>query len=204
MMNSVVLAGGKGVRLGRDKLSEPVGGHPLLQRVIDVLALVSDQILVVIAQRQHDPALLATTKATRIIADFYPGGKGALGGIYTGLAASVSSHSLVVAGDMPFLSSSLLHYLMEISPNFDVVMPRVKGEIEPLHAIYSRNCLEPIRQQIEQGDLRIRGFFQQVKVRYVEEEEIDRFDPRHLSFFNINTPADLRKAKVLLEEFDNT
>jgi len=202
MMTSIVLAGGKGVRLGRDKLSEPVGGHPLLQRVIDVLALVSDQILVVIAQRQHDPALLATAKEARIIADFYPG-KGALGGIYTGLAASVSSHSLVVAGDMPFLSSPLLRYLMEISPNFDVVMPRVKGEIEPLHAIYSRNCLEPIRQQIEQGDLRIRGFFQQVKVRYVEEEEIDRFDPRHLSFFNINTPADLRKAKVLLGESGN-
>ena len=202
MMNSIVLAGGKGVRLGRDKLSEPVGGHSLLQRVVDVLALVSDQILVVIAQRQHDPALLATAKEARIIADFYPG-KGALGGIYTGLAASASSHSLVVAGDMPLLSSSLLHYLMEISPNFDVVMPRVKGEIEPLHAIYSRNCLEPIRQQIEQGDLRIRGFFQQVKVRYVEEEEIDRFDPRHLSFFNINTPADLRKAKVLLGESGN-
>jgi molybdopterin-guanine dinucleotide biosynthesis protein A len=202
MMNSIVLAGGKGVRLGRDKLSEPVGGHPLLQRVIDVLALVSDQILVVIAQRQHAPALLAPAKEARIIADSYPG-KGALGSIYTGLAASGSSHSLVVAGDMPFLSSSLLQYLMEISPNFDVVMPRVKGEIEPLHAIYSRNCLEPIRQRIGQGDLRVRGFFQQVKVRYVEEEEIDRFDPRHLSFFNINTPADLRKAKVLLEEFGN-
>jgi len=43
-----------------------------------------------------------------------------------------------------------------------------------------------------------------VKVRYVEAEEIDWFDPGHLSFFNINTAADLKTARELAREGDIT
>jgi molybdopterin-guanine dinucleotide biosynthesis protein A len=197
-MTSIVLAGGKGKRLGRDKLSETVGVRPLLQRVIDILGLVSDQTLIVIAQGQSEPVVSATTEA-KIVADLYPG-KGALGGIYTGLASSDSFHNLVVAADMPFLNPSLLRYLMRLSADFDVVMPKVRGEIEPLHAVYSRLCLEPIRHHLERDSLKIRDFLQRVRVRYVEETEIKEFDPKHLSFFNVNTLADLRRAQSLLEE----
>ena len=184
--------------MGRDKLSETVGVRPLLQRVIDVLDLVSDQTLIVIAQGQSEPVVSATTEA-RIVADVYPG-KGALGGIYTGLASSDSFHNLVVAADMPFLNPSLLRYLMRLSADSDVVMPKVRGEIEPLHAVYSRHCLEPIRHHLEKDSLKIRDFLQRVRVRYVEEAEIETFDPKHLSFFNVNTLADLRRAQSLLEE----
>jgi molybdopterin-guanine dinucleotide biosynthesis protein A len=83
------------------------------------------------------------------------------------------------------------------SPGFDVVIPRIGDNIEPLHAIYSRNCARLIEEQLKRDDLRIRGFFDAVKVRYIEKEEIERFDPGHLSFFNVNTEADLEKARML-------
>jgi len=197
-MTSIVLVGGKGLRLGRDKLSEMIGGRTLLERVIDCLSLVGDEILVVIAQGQPKPAL----PSTKVVVDLYPG-KGALGGIYTGLVAAQSFHSLVVAADMPFLNPSLLRYLIQVSPTFDAVIPMIKGELEPLHAIYSKNCLAPIQQQIEQGKLKVRDFLDQVRVRYVEEAEINRFDPKKLSFFNINTSADLGRARALLKESGN-
>jgi len=175
-----------------------IGNRPLLERVVDRLSLLSGEILVVIAQGQPKPAL----SRTKVVVDLYPG-KGVLGGIYTGLVAAQSFHVLVVAADMPFLSSSLLHYLTQVSPAYDVIIPRIGDELEPLHAIYSKNCLAPIQQQIEQGKLKVRDFLDQVRVRYVEEAEISRFDPKKLSFFNINTSADLGKARALLKESEN-
>ena len=198
-MTSIVLAGGKGGRLGRDKTLERVGGRSMLRRVVDCLTLICDEIIVVIAQGQPEPSLSAEA---RVVVDLYPG-KGSLGGIYTGLVASGSFHNLVVACDMPFLNPSLLRYLMKVSPGFDVIIPRDRvGRLEPLHALYSKNCIDPINQQIQQGDLKVDGFLGQVRVRYVEEAEIDEFDPQHLSFFNINTPADLEKAEALIKEVE--
>lgn len=195
MITSIVLAGGKGKRLGRTKLSEKIGGCTLCQRAIDRLIPVSDEILVVIAQGQPMPDLSVSVK---IVVDLYPD-KGALGGIYTGLVASSSFHNLVVACDMPFLNPTLLRYLIQISPGFDVVIPRVEeGKLEPLHVVYSKNCLNPIQRQIQEGNLKINGFLGQVKVRYVGEAEVEEFDPEHLSFFNINTQADLERARAML------
>jgi molybdopterin-guanine dinucleotide biosynthesis protein A len=196
-LTSIVLAGGRGKRFGRDKLSEMVGDRTLLQRVIDYLDGLSSQILVVIAQGQSQPSVSLTS--AQVIVDLYPE-KGALGGIYTGLVASRSFHSLVVAADMPFLNTPLLRHMIESSPNYDVVIPRIDDTLEPLHAIYSKNCLPYMQQQIERDEFKIRNFFEQVKVRYVEQAEIDQFDPQHLSFFNINTLADLRRARKLLWE----
>jgi molybdopterin-guanine dinucleotide biosynthesis protein A len=103
---------------------------------------------------------------------------------------------------MPLLNIALLRYLIQLSPGFDAVIPKIKEWIEPLHAIYSKNCLAPIKQQIEQGKLKIREFLDMVKVKYVEEEEIDRLDPQHLSFSNINTFADLHRAETLHQELE--
>ena len=70
-----------------------------------------------------------------------------------------------------------------------MIIPRLKGLTEPLHALYSRHCLEPIEQLLIQGGGRIISFFPHVRVRYVEEAEVDHFDPQHRSLFNINTPV---------------
>jgi molybdopterin-guanine dinucleotide biosynthesis protein A len=79
-------------------------------------------------------------------------------------------------------------------------MPRLDGLIQPLHAVYSKGCLPLIRAQLERGQLQIRVFLGEVRVRYVEGAEIDAFDPRHLSFFNINTPRDLEEARSIAAE----
>jgi len=191
-MTAIVLAGGKSLRLGQDKTSLVIDGRRLLQRVIDLVASLADEVIVVTSD-QHKGLALFSDLSAKVVVDIYPG-KGSLGGIYTGLRASNFSHSLVVACDMPFLNPALLRYLVSLAPEFDVVIPRVRDLLEPLHAVYSKNCLAPAEELLQRGQLKVLDIFDQVKVRYVEEEEINRFDPEHLSFFNINTQKDLDKA----------
>ena len=208
-MSAVVLAGGDSRRMGTDKafLKMP-GGEPLIEAILSKLAPLSDEIILVANRTQGYERL-----GVELVADIYPG-TGSLGGIYTGLWAMSHSHGLVVACDMPFLKPSLLRYMLVMAPEYDVVVPRAvpwgglkapKEEtakehlLHPLHAVYSKSCLEPMKDLLESGDLRIISFYPQVRVRYVEEGEIDIFDPKHLSFFNINTPADLRRAQRLLQ-----
>ena len=184
-ISCIVLAGGKGLRLGRDKALEVVDNRNLLQRVLSQLSSFSNDIIIVTAK---DKSLSQFTgnSGFRIVADTYPG-KGALVGMGTGLAASNSLYNLVVACDMPFLNQALLRYMIGLSAGFDLVVPRLGDLVEPLHAVYSKSCLAPIERLLKQGNLKVNALFDLVKVRYVETEEIDRFDPQHLSFFNINT-----------------
>jgi molybdopterin-guanine dinucleotide biosynthesis protein A len=191
----IVLAGGKGLRLGQNKVSEVIGNESLLQRVISGLSSLSGDITIVTATKQSLAQSIDYPKL-RIVTDTYPG-KGPLGGIYTGLATSDSFYNFVVACDMPFLNQALISYLIQISAGFDLVIPRLGNMIEPLHAVYSKACLVPIEEMLRQGKLRISQLLNLVRVRYVEAEEIDRFDPEHLSFFNINTKADLKLSRKL-------
>jgi molybdopterin-guanine dinucleotide biosynthesis protein A len=197
-ISCIVLAGGKGLRLGRDKVQEVVGSSNLLQRVVSQLGSFNNDIIVVTASGKSLPQFSGYPRF-RIVTDIYPG-KGALGGIYTGLAVSNSLYNLVVACDMPFLNQALLRYMIQISPGFDLVVPRVGDLVEPLHAVYSKSCLAPIEGLLDQGELRVSTLFDLVKVRYVEADEIDSFDPKHLSFLNINTKADLAMARQLAKE----
>lgn len=189
----IILAGGKSIRLGRDKVLEKVGSTSLLEQVISRVDSLSKEIIIVTAEERTFPQLAERPKI-RIVSDIIPG-KGSLGGIYTGLVTSESQFNLIVAADMPFLNQPLLRYMLEVSDGFDFILPRVNTFFEPLHAIYSRNCIEPIESLIKRGRKVIIELFDYVKVRYIEAEEIDRFDPQHLSFFNINTKDDLELAK---------
>ena len=191
----IVLAGGRGLRLGQDKASEIIGDRSLLERVVSRLTSFNSDILVVTASKRAFLQLNGYPRL-RAVADIYLN-KGPLGGVYAGLKASDSFYNFVVACDMPFLNQALLRYMMQISAGFDLVVPRLGELVEPLHAVYSRACLAPIESLLKQGDLILRRLFALVEVRYVEAEEIDRFDPQHLSFFNINNEADMEKAKKL-------
>ena len=195
-VTSIVLAGGKNLRLGRYKALETVCGKTLIERVVERLRPLTDRILVVTSQEQ--PPLTVT--GVEVLVDVYPG-RGPLGGIYTGLLASRSLYSVVAACDMPFLNTELLRYMIELSPDFDVVIPRLGKEmVEPLHAIYSRNCLDNMKTQLERNQLRINSLLNAVRVRYVERAECQRFDPQLLSFFNINYQSDLDRANMLATE----
>jgi molybdopterin-guanine dinucleotide biosynthesis protein A len=90
--------------------------------------------------------------------------------------------------------------LIDVAHHFDVVVPRIDGLLEPLHAVYSRDCLTPIKELIDKDKLEVLHLFNLVKTRYVGKDEITKFDPQCLSFFNVNTPDDLIKAKNLIEQ----
>ncbi|MCJ7426709.1 MAG: molybdenum cofactor guanylyltransferase [Dehalococcoidales bacterium] len=197
----IVLAGGKGLRLGRDKALETVDSQSLLQRVVTQLSSFSSEIIIVTAKGKSFPQFFRNPRF-RIVADAYPG-RGALVGLATGLAASRARYNLAVACDMPFLNQALLRYMLGLMAGFDLVVPRLAEMVEPLHAVYARSCLAPMERLLEQGDMRINALLGLVKVRYVEADEVDRFDPRHLSFFNVNTRADLERAQRLAKEISN-
>ncbi|MFC1907645.1 molybdenum cofactor guanylyltransferase [Chloroflexota bacterium] len=197
-ISCIVLAGGKGLRLGRNKATETLNRTSLLQRAISQLSFLDTDIIIVAAADQSLPGLNGHSRL-RIVTDDYPA-KGPLVGIYTGLTASESFYNLVVACDMPFLNGDLLRYMIKVADNYDAVIPRFGDMVEPLHAVYSRNCITPIESLLNQGKLSVYELFPLVKIRYVEAEEVDRFDPRHLSFFNINTESDLEKARQLAGE----
>ena len=200
-VSCIVLAGGKGLRLGHDKVLESIGNRSLLQRVVDGLSFLNSDIIIVTATKQTFSQSIDYPKL-RIVTDIYPG-KGSLGGIFSGLAASDSSYNLAVACDMPFLNQALLRYMIQISASFDLVIPRLGKMIEPLHAVYSKGCLTPMEELLKQGSLKIIELLDLVRVRYVDAEEINRFDPKHLSFFNINTQADLKTARELAKGDSN-
>lgn len=189
-----MLAGGKSSRLGRDKALEIIEGKTLIGRVIDSLSQLGDDIIVVTAM----PNQLSNIKIEKVL-DTYPR-TGAKVGLCTGLNASLSFYSPVVACDMPFLNIGLLRHLIDSASGFDAVIPRIGDKIEPLHAVYSKNCIPVLEEHISKGKMKISDLFDEINVRYIEADEIERYDPRHLSLFNINSEADLKRARAILEK----
>lgn len=208
-LTGLVLVGGRSRRLGRDKALVRIdeAGPTLVERVVAVLRPLCNETLVV----GGAPGSYASL-GLPLVPDVYPE-IGALGGIYSGLCAAQHEHALVVGCDMPFLNSDLLRYMAGLPRDYDVLVPRwareaggegvlytPKNELaaQTLHAIYGQACRSHMRKLLEAGERRIVAFFPQVRVRYVEPEEVARFDPAGWSFFNVNTPTQLRRAEELL------
>lgn len=207
-LTGVILAGGQSRRLGQDKALARVGGAgpTLIERVAAALRPVCAEVLVA----GGDPARYAFL-GLPIAPDIYPAA-GSLGGIYAGLCAAQHEYALVVACDMPFLNPALLRYMADLPRDYDVLIPRwaraaggaglldtPRNELaaQTLHAIYGQACRSFIRPLLEAGERRIVAFFPQVRVRYVEPAEVARFDPAGWSFFNVNTPEQLRQAEIV-------
>ena len=191
-----MLAGGRSRRLGCNKALEQFGDRPLIQRVIDTITHLDDDIVVVAASKGQLPQL---DDRIRTAIDRYPI-SGALVGIFTGLKSARSQHCLTVACDMPFLNIDLLRYMISVSEACDAVIPRMGDMIEPLHAVYSKDCIEPIQLQIDSGNLKISDLLSKIRVRYIDREEIECYDPQHLSFMNVNSESDLKKARGHMEK----
>ncbi len=196
-ITAVILAGGQSRRLGRDKAVEPFYGEPLIRRVIRRAseAVSAYQIVVVVADPERAAALPLDDHHLTAV-DVFPD-CGSLGGIYTGLDAATTQWSLVTACDMPFLSAPLLSHMAGLRDGVDAVVPVIDGRPEPTHALYNRRCLPAIEAKLRAGQLKISGFFDDVTVRYVPEDDIRNFDPDLISFFNINRPEDLARAAEL-------
>lgn len=187
-------------------LPVPPHGRPLLATIVQRLAGLQPYEVVVVA---NDPRLrqqLVLERAARWISDRY-GSVGPLGGIATALAASVG-WALVVACDMPLLNPDLLQYLIHIAEEtdaagesrWDAVVPVVAGYPEPLHALYHRRCLPAVEARLANSERKATAFLADVRVRYVNEEELRLYDPTLHSFLNANTPAEWQAICALLTE----
>jgi molybdopterin-guanine dinucleotide biosynthesis protein A len=202
-LSAAALAGGQSRRMGTDKALLPVmeGGQPMLGAVLERLAGVAEDVLVV----ANDQARYAALGA-RVVPDLRRD-VGALGGIQAAIASSAYEHCLVVACDMPFLSLPLLRRMADEPRDYDVLVPLIPGEsrqrtdglvFQTLHAIYSKQCLPFIEQRITEGKKQVVAFFQDVRVRTLDVAEIRRWDPDLRSFFNANTPEALRVAAQVI------
>ncbi len=197
-VSGIVLAGGESRRLGRDKALEVIDGQHLIERVIDRMRKVCNDVLVVVANAARYPALTIPTDIQTVI-DKYPG-KGSLGGIYSGLMSTTMEYGLVVACDMPFLNLALLEKIIDMGITSDICVPVLSDRPEPTHALYSKNCLPHMRHQLDIDDLKITNFFSKVTVNYIDEEIVKTIDPDLLSFFNINYQSDLDRALSIVKE----
>ncbi len=187
--SGIVLTGGKSARMGCNKASLTIKNKSLLEHVISSIDSLCNEIIIVSSPLNNLQKPVLHSKV-RIVNDIYPN-KGPLAGIHAGLSASNSDLSLVVACDMPFLQRDLLRYMISISTEYDAVIPRIGNFAEPLHAIYNKNCLAVIEELLNRGVRKISELFCLVKVRYLGEHEIHQYDPKGVSFFNINTKKEL-------------
>src|SRR3990172_12713979 len=187
-VTGIILAGGKSRRMGRNKALLDFGGRSIIEHTVDLFKSIFPEVILV----TNTPEEYANL-GIKIVTDIFPG-KGSLGGIYTGLFHSSHDYSFIASCDMPFLKRELIEFLIGLKDGYDVVVPRLKDGHEPLHAVYSKRCLKPIKSMINKGDLRIIGFYPEVKVREVSEEELAPFNPEPSSFMNINTPEDYETA----------
>jgi len=188
-ITGIILAGGKNLRMGKNKAFLNVKGERIIDRTKNLFLELFDEVLLV---TNSLPDYLDLN--LRMVADLYAG-KGALGGIYAGLFHASHSHAFVAACDMPFLNQDLIRHLIDLSPGYDIVIPKTQDGWQPLHAIYSQKCLPFMEDLIRQDNLKIIDFFHRVKKREVPTEEILPLDPNLTSFLNVNTPEELARIK---------
>ncbi len=180
----IILAGGKSSRMGRNKALLPVGKRPLIQHLFDRLRPLFDEALISTNDRTGYPALDATW-----VPDAFPN-TGALGGMHASLQAMRSEEAFVIGCDTPQPNLDLVRHLLSLVPGADAVVPRIDGRPEPTHAVYSRTVVPAAERQLRAGRYKITGFFDEVRVRYVEEDEVRHFDPELRSFTDLDTPAE--------------
>jgi molybdopterin-guanine dinucleotide biosynthesis protein A len=191
-LSGIVLAGGQSQRMGRNKALLELEGQTLIARVLERLSPLCDELII----SANDVELYADLPA-QVVPDLIPG-RGALGGIHAGLATMRHDKAVVVACDMPFLSLPLLRYMVVVSSGYDVVVPRVNAFFEPLHAVYSARCVEPIAQLIAEGPRRVVDLYRQVRLREVTEADVRLFDAA-LSFVNVNTQEEWTEVQRLIK-----
>ncbi len=189
-----MLAGGASRRLGGDKALVPLpDGRPLVQVASERVAQVCADVLLVIDRpgryRGLAPAAEEVVDSGR--------GLGPLDGIRAALAATHTSHVLVVACDMPFLSVPLLTHMAGVDRSYDALVPVTDDGIQPLHAIYGRACLAVAEGLLAAGELAVSDLLERVNTRFLRRDEWGPLDPEGLSFFNLNRGEDAERMREI-------
>lgn len=181
---ALILAGGRSSRFGRDKTLVTVDGLPLAARAAGFCRPLFDEIL--IASNAADKFHI---EGAREISDVFPDA-GPLGGIHSGLAHSRNDAVFVMACDMPHFSAALCQRLLDGSAGYDVFIPSIEGEIEPLFGVYRRAALPAIESMLQSRQYRVRSLFSIVKTGFLP---VELAPGEENPFFNINYAADYER-----------
>jgi len=196
-ITGVIQAGGKSTRMGgRPKALMELGGRRIIDRVVEVVAAVTDDLLIV----TNAPELYASL-GVAMVPDVFAD-HGSLGGIYSGLTAATGEAAFTVACDMPFLLPEVARLVIERAGEADVVIPKVGEQLETLHACYAKACLGPMEQRLRARRLKIVGFFGDVRVLVIPEDDVARWRAPGVVFMNVNTPEELERARALAAELE--
>lgn len=191
--SGIILTGGLNTRFsGREKAFIEVNGIRILDRLFPVFRKAFDEIILV----TNDPLKYLEWNA-HIVSDLFAV-RSSLTGIHSGLFYSRTPFAFITACDVPFLRSEVVETIVgAISPEIDVVIPETSAGLEPLCAVYSTRCLNTVARHLSNNKLKIQLVLRRMRVRKISEKTLRRFDPELVSFFNINSPADLEKAEAL-------
>jgi len=202
--SAVVLAGGFSKRFGQDKGLLKLAGKPIILHILDKMSTVVDEVLVVVSSKSQEKAYTCFLKQkAKIVIDKYET-QNPLVGALTGFEKAQGKYSLLLPCDTPFVSSQIASFLLELCVNKDAVIPRwPNGHIEPLQAVYyTKSALNVADKALEDKKQNMRSMIASLKkVLYVSTLVLKQIDPKLMTFFNINTLKDLRKAEhMLLDE----
>lgn len=184
MASAAILMGGAARRFGgRDKSALLVGGTTILNRQLDVLAGITDDVLAV-------GGSAVTDRRLRTVADQHPG-LGPLAGLEAALEAARNDEVLLIACDLPFLTTRFLAHLVGLAGEADAVVPQTDRGYHPLCAVYHRRCLPAVRRRLDMRELAMRQLLQEITVRGVDTQELAQFGRESRLLANANTPSDL-------------
>lgn len=184
---AVILVGGKSRRMGADKAFLEIEGIPLFERILNICRETFPRVILV-----GDHAERFAGYGLPIHPDIYPGS--ALGGLYTGIVRAGTPYVFVAACDLPFPSSTVARHLATLRHGFDAVVPRSAAGFEPLFAVYSEHCREPMRTFLERGNVRIFDLYPELNIRYVATDELERLAGSDRALVNVNTPEEFARA----------
>ena len=193
--SAVILAGGLNSRMGgRNKAFLQVGGKTILQRLLETMGGLFEEVLIVTRQPGQYTDLQA-----RVVTDIYPA-RSSLTGIHAGLRHATTPYIFVVPCDAPFIQPDLVKFLLgQIEPSLDIIVPEIDQHFEPLCAIYSKRCIAPIEAQLDRNDFTIIHFFDSVHLKTVPAKKIRTADADMISFYNVNTPEALKTSRKMVE-----
>ena len=169
---------------GQPKALLQVGDTRIIDRQLAVARAVTNRVAIV----ANDDELYEDL-GVPIWTDLRPG-SGPLGGILTALVNATTAVTLIIAGDMPFLTAGFLRHLVESGRDVDVAIPRTPEGYQPLCAAYNQTCIDSIQRHLDAGILKVGDLLPAVSVLELGPDETAPFDPDGTLFFNVNTPDD--------------
>ena len=197
-VEGAILAGGKSRRMGREKLLLPFRGATVIQTISGALVPLVGRLRLI--GREPIPGLPLLTAQP----DLHPG-LGPLSGIHAALETAEADRVLVVACDLPFVTTSFLRGLIEaLSPELDAVVPCPGGEPVAVCALYRVTCLGSLSPRLERRELAASAFAKSLRARFLDDRDLSRLDPSGRCLLNLNTPLDYAKAREILENESKT